>query len=70
MTAVLAQLAPGLATDERLALTALVVALGAIVHAVAHTTAEGALPIHRRTLQVGAVVVAAVALYAAIRLWV
>ena len=65
----IAELAPGLATDERVALTALVLALGAIVHAVAHTTAEGALPVHRRTLQVGAVVVAAVAVYAATRLW-
>lgn len=64
-----AALGPGLPTDQRLAVTALVLALGAIVHAVANTTAEGAVAVHRWTLRIAAGVVALTALYAAVRLW-
>ena len=62
-------LAPGLPTDQRIALTALVMALGALIHALAYNAAEGALELHRWTLRVAAGIIALVALYTAIRLW-
>lgn len=62
-------IAPDLGTDLRLVLTAGTVALGALVHAVAHTTAEGALPLHRWTMRTSGVVLLLAAVYVATRLW-
>ena len=62
-------IAPGVDTDLRLVLTALVLAAGALVHAMAYTTAEGALPVHRATMRTAGVVVLLAAVYAAARLW-
>jgi hypothetical protein len=62
-------IAPGIDTDVRVLLTALVLALGALVHAMAHTAAEGALPLHRWTMRAAGVVLLLGAVYAAARLW-
>ena len=62
-------IAPGLDTDARLVLTAAVIALGLLVNANAWTAAEGALPLHRRTMQVAGVVLVVAALYVGVRLW-
>lgn len=69
MLTLAAALAPGLPTDQRTALTALVVAVAAMIHAIANTTAEGAVAVHRWTLRAASAVIVLVALYAAIRLW-
>ncbi len=62
-------IAPGLDTDARVVVTALVIALALLVNATAQTNAEGALPLHRRTMQVAGVVVLLVAAWTAVRLW-
>jgi hypothetical protein len=61
-------LLPGLPTDQRVAATAAVLAVGGLVHAIANNAAEGALLLHRWTLRAAAAVLAAVAVYAAVRL--
>jgi hypothetical protein len=62
-------IAPGIDTDARVIVTALVIALALLVNATAQTNAEGALPLHRRTMQVAGVVVLVVAAWTAVRLW-
>jgi len=62
-------IAPGLDTDARVVVTALVVAIGLLVNATAQTNAEGALPLHRRTMQIAGVVVVLVAAWTGVRLW-
>ena len=62
-------IAPVLDTDARVVLTVLVLAVGLLLNAHAQTAAEGALPLHRRTMQAAGAVLVAVAVYAAVRLW-
>ena len=62
-------IAPGVDTDARLVATALAIAIGLLVNATAQTNAEGALPLHRRTMQVAGVVVLLVTAWVAVRLW-
>ena len=67
---VLASWLPSLEGDQRIALALLVAALAAAAWATTWTTAEGALPLQRRTLRVAGTVVLAVAVYAVVRLWI
>ena len=69
MLTFLSSIAPGMPADQRTALTALVLAVAALIHALAYNTAEGALAVHRWTLRAAAGVIVLVALYTAIRLW-
>ena len=69
MITLLSSIAPGLPADQRTAVTALVLALAALIHALAYNAAEGALSMHRWTLRIAAGVIALTALYTAIRLW-
>jgi GTP-binding protein len=54
-------IAPGLDTDVRVVVTAAVLAVGLLLNANAWTAAEGALPLHRRTMQVAGLVLLAAA---------
>lgn len=53
----------------RVVVTALVLALALLVNATAQTNADGALPLHRRTMRVAGVVMLVVAAWTGVRRW-